>query len=168
METKLIIFSLVVISSYLLLIYILFKKLPSVSQSFYELEERYGKRYTWLFTVALVLYAFPLMVAGLNMTIDNTFQFLMFIAPMGIIFIAVAPRFMETLTKSVHFGGAGIGIVAGLLSILLTFNQPYILMLCLFLIALIGWSKLSNKIYWLEIVAIYTIPLTMIYTLQTQ
>lgn len=164
METKLIILSLVVISSYLLLIYILFKELPSVSQSYYEFEKRYGSRYTWLFTIALVLYAFPLMVAGLSMTDGNTFQFLMFIAPMGIIFTAVAPRFMETLTKSVHFGGAGTGIVAGLLSILLTFNQPYIMMLCLFLIALIGWSKLSNKIYWLEFVAIYAIPLVMLYS----
>lgn len=168
METKLIIFSLVAISCYLLLIYILFKQLPSVSQSFYEFEKRYGKKYTWLFTVALVLYALPLMIAGLTMTIGNTFQFLMFLAPMGIIFTAVAPRFMETLTKEVHFGGAGTGIVAGLLSILLTFNQPYIMMLCLFLIALIGWSKIPNKLYWLELVAIYAIPLTMLYTLQTQ
>ena len=163
MEAKLIIFSILAISAYLLLIYILFKKLPSVSQSFYEFEQRYGQKYTWVFTAALVLYAFPLMVAGLSMTSGNTFQFLMFIAPAGIIFTAVAPRFMETLTKSVHFSGAGVGIFGGLLSIMLTFNQPYILMLCLFLIALIGWSKLSNKIYWLEFVAIYAIPLVMLY-----
>ena len=163
MEPKLIIFSILAISAYLLLIYILFKKLPSVSQSFYEFEQRYGKKYTWVFTVALVLYAFPLMVAGLSITNGNTFQFLMFIAPAGIIFTAVAPRFMDTLTKGVHFGGAGVGIFGGLLSIMLTFNQPYILMLCLFLIALIGWSKLSNKIYWLEFVAIYAIPLVMLF-----
>ena len=140
-------FSFGIFSAYLLLIYVLFGWIKSISQSYYEFKERYGNKWTWLFTVTLIMFAFPIMIYGLTTFDSSTFQFLFFLAPMGIIFTAVAPRFMDTLTKGVHFGGAGSGIFGGLLSIMLTFNQPYILMLCLFLIALIGWSNISNKLY---------------------
>lgn len=168
METKLIIFSLAVITVYLLIIYILFKKLPSISQSYYEFEKKYGKRYTWVFSIALILFASPLMIAGLSITEGNTYQFLMFLSPAGIMFVAAAPQFMSTLTRSVHFWGAGIGISTGLLSIIWTYKQPDIFLFVILLIAGLGWSKCENKIYWLEVIVIYSIPLTMFYVLQTQ
>ena len=163
MEPKLIIFSILAISIYLLLIYILFKKLPSVSQSFYEFEEKYGQKYTWVFTVALVLYAFPLMVAGLSMTSGNPFQFLMFIAPAGIIFTAVAPRFKEDLEKDVHYRGALTGIVGGMLGILLMMQFYYIAFLGMTGIALLGWLKVKNQLYWLEVLVFYLYAISLLF-----
>ena len=163
METKLIIFSLGIISMYLLLIYILFKKLPSVSKSFYELEEKCGKKYTWLFTVALLLYAFPLMVAGLSMTSGNPFQFLMFIAPAGIIFTAVAPRFKEDLEKDVHYRGALTGIVGAMLGILLMMQFYYVAFVGMTGIALLGWLKVKNQLYWLEVLVFYLYAISLLF-----
>ena len=163
METFLILFSMAVISGYLLAILILFGKLPSISQSFYEFKERYGEKWTWVFTVALLLFAIPIMIAGLSKTAGNTFQFLAFIAPAGIIFTAVAPRFKEDLEKGVHYRGALTGIVGGMLGILLMMQFYYIAFLGMTGIALLGWLKVKNQLYWLEVLVFYLYAISLLF-----
>ena len=144
---KLILFSIGIFTAYLVLIYILFKCLPSVSQSYYEFKKKYGEKYTWVFTVVLLLFAIPIMIAGLSKTAGNTFQFLAFIAPAGIIFTAVAPRFKEDLEKDVHYRGALTGIVGAMLGILFMMHFHYIAFFGMAGIALFGWLNIKNQLY---------------------
>ena len=152
---KLILFSIGIFTAYLVLIYILFKWLPSVSQSYYEFKEKYGEKYTWVFTIVLILFAIPLMVAGLDKTAENPFQFLMFIAPAGIVFTAVAPKFKEDLEGKVHYRGALVGIIGSILAILFTMQFVYIAFFGMTAVALIGWLNVKNKLYWLEVLMFY-------------
>ena len=160
---NLILFSIGIFTAYLILLYILFKWLPSISQSFYEFKERYEEKWAWVFTVALLLFAIPIMIAGLDKTAGNTFQFLAFIAPAGIIFTAVAPRFKEDLEKDVHYRGALTGIVGAMLGILLMMQFYYIAFIGMTGIALLGWLKVKNQLYWLEVLVFYLYAISLLF-----
>ena len=160
---NLILFSIGIFTAYLILLYVLFKWLPSVSQSYYEFKEKYGEKYTWVFTVVLLLFAIPLMIAGLSKTEGNSFQFLMFIAPVGIIFTAVAPRFKEDLEKQVHYRGALVGFCGSILSILFTMQFHYVAFFSMTVIALLGWSDVKNKLFWLELFLFYLYSFCLLY-----
>ena len=160
---NLILFSIGIFTAYLILLYALFKWLPSISQSYYEFKERYEKKWAWVFSVALLLFAIPIMIAGLSKTAGNTFQFLAFIAPAGIIFTAVAPRFKEDLEKDVHYRGALTGIVAGMLGILFMMHFHYIAFFGMVGIALFGWLNIKNQLYWLEVLVFYLYAISLLF-----
>ena len=160
---NLILFSIGIFTAYLILLYILFKWLPSISQSFYEFKERYKEKWTWVFTVALLLFSIPIMIAGLSKTAGNAFQFLAFIAPAGIIFTAVAPRFKEDLEKDVHYRGALTGIVGAMLGILFMMHFHYIAFFGMAGIALFGWLNIKNQLYWLEVLVFYLYAISLLF-----
>lgn len=155
-------FSFGIFTAYLLLIYILFGWIASISQSYYEFKERYGNKWTWLFTVTLVLFAFPIMIYGLTTFDSSNFQFLFFLTPMGIIFTAVAPQFKESLTNRVHYVGAVVGIISGMFTLLLILNLYMVVCLWLATIGLIWLLKLNNRTYWIEVVSFYTIIICLL------
>ena len=149
---------------YIAVTYILFGQLPSISQSYYEFEKKY-KKYNGknIFSLVLLLYAFSIMYEGLNISQGSPFQFLMFIAPAGVLFTASAPQFKESLTNKVHFIGAGIGVIFGLLAIILIFNLTLIFALITALLLYLAMIPIKNKIFWIEVSAIYTIHMVLIY-----
>lgn len=160
---KLLYFSLVIFTAYLLLIYALFKWIPSISQSYYEFKQKYGKWSTWIFSITLFLFATPVMIAGLSMSNGSNYQFLLFLAPLGICFTGAAPQFKESLTINIHYAGAVVGILSGMLALVLILKLYLVvgiwLIVCLALILL----KVSNKTYWIEVVSFYTIILSLMF-----
>ena len=156
-------FSFISITAYIIAIYVLFGQLPSISQSYYELEKRFGKKWHYLFSLALALYAFPLMIAGLDLAQGSPFQFLMFLAPAGIMFTAAAPQFKETLTDRVHFIGAGFGVINGLLAIILIFQFKLVFVCVTGALLIVSLLPIKTKLFWIEVGAIYTIHAVLIY-----
>lgn len=159
---ELLIFSGVTFTGYLIIIYWLFGWIPSISQSYYEFQARYGNKYTWLFTVVLALFAMPIMVYGLNRFEGNNFQFLFFLAPTGILFTAFAPQFKESLTSNVHYIGALVGIICGILAIILILKL-YLAVFCWFILCgLIYGFKINNYLYWVEVISFYLILIALL------
>lgn len=87
--------------SYVTFITLSFGLLPSISESWYRLP----RKRKWLFTIFCWGFAVPAMIIGGDA--------LMFIAGAGIAFVGAATAFKESMTKTVHFSGAAIGILAG-------------------------------------------------------
>ena len=137
---------------YLSFILIKYGVLPSISDSWYVLP----KKQQLLFTFFCWGFAMPALIIGVELT-DN---FLMFLAGSGICFVGAAAAFKENLTKSVHYGGAYVGVVSSQLSIAFDFHMYYvnIISIALTLLLLLFRKKLNNNnIWWQEIVAFTSI-----------
>lgn len=139
----------VVFFSYIIPIILIYGVLPSVSDSYYELPEKYN----FLFTLFCWGFAIPTMIIGVDLT-DN---FLMFFAGSGICFVGAAAAFKEELPKKVHIWSAIIGIVSSQLSIAFDFKMYYLNAVFLLLSGLLLLIKPKNRIFWLEIVAFVAI-----------
>lgn len=133
---------------YLSFILIKYGVLSSISDSWYVLP----KKQQPLFTLFCWGFAMPALIIGVELT-DN---FLMFLAGSGICFVGAAAAFKETLTKSVHYGGAYVGVVCSQISIAFDFHMYYvnIISIALALLVLVFRKKLNNNnIWWQEIIA---------------
>ena len=157
------IFSITIITVYIIIIYTLFGQLPSISQSYYEFGKKFKKWGHYLFSITLILYAFPLMLEGLNLAQNSPFQFLMFLAPAGILFTASAPQFKESLTDKVHYIGAVTGITLGLLATALIFKLILAFIAITSILFIITLLPIKNKLFWIEVIAIYFIHITLMY-----
>lgn len=135
--------------SYIIPIISIYGILPSVSDSYYKLPEKYN----FLFTLFCWGFAIPTMIIGVDLT-DN---FLMFFAGGGICFVGAAAAFKEELPKKVHTLSAIIGIISSQLSIAFDFKMYYVNVLFLLLSGLLLLLKPKNRIFWLEIVAFIAI-----------
>jgi len=139
--------------SYIIPIISIYGILPSVSESYYELPDKYN----FLFTLFCWGFAIPTMIIGVDLT-DN---FLMFFAGAGICFVGAAAAFKEELPKKVHETSAIIGIVSSQLSIAFDFKMYYVNIIFAVLFALIMFLKLKYKIethiFWIEMVAFTSI-----------
>ena len=149
-------------TGYLGLIYVIFGGLPSVSQSYYEFEKKYGHRFTWLFSAVMIAFAVLIMIAGLEKTSGNQLQFLVFLATSAICFVGAAPQFKQSLTHGVHYGGAVIGMLCGALMVLFTLSLAPIFILMLLGVAIIGWAGIKNRLYWLELLVFYTASISLL------
>lgn len=154
--------SLAVFTSYLIIIGVLFGWLPSISQSYYEFSDRWGNKASWAFTIALWGFAIPFMIAGIEMSAGSPYQWLMFLAPAGICFTGAAPQFKKGMEDKVHYIGAVSGIVLGMLGLGLIFHAYYAIIGAVVAIGAMQLLKVNNKTYWIEVIAFYTIILTLI------
>lgn len=139
--------SISVFTIYLIFILVKFGVLKSISDSYYHLKNKV------LFTLALWGFAFPAIIAG------NTA--LMFLAGSGIVFVGVAFDFKENFTKIVHYTAAALGVVFGMVSLWLDFGFWFIPVG--FILISCGLLSLKNKIFWIEVLAFYTIILTVLW-----
>jgi len=128
--------------------------LKSISQSYYELP----KSYNFIFTLALWGFAFPAMILGTPLT------GLMFFAAGGIMFTGAAAAFMEEMTRTVHFVGAGAGVLFSQLAISLVFGMwPVTLAFVISsLLLLLYRNKINNThIWWIEVLAFVSIVVVL-------
>lgn len=125
--------------------------LESISESYYRLPDNQKI----LFTLFCWLFAIPAIILG------NTA--LMFVAGGGIAFVGAAAQFKQDMTKSVHYGGAIIGILFSQLSIFFDFHMLYVNIISLIItsILFIFHKKCINYFWWIELTAFASIVYTL-------
>lgn len=149
MNTYLIFFFAVSMStfmSYFLFVYWRCGWQPSLSESFYAIEKRYGD-WKWIFTLALWAFAFPLGVVGVE--VNGGFWF----AASFTMLVGAAPAFKSKgMVRSVHIIGATSGISIAILSFLLS-PQPVWGIAIIVAIVAFMLLKIKNKTLWIETAA---------------
>ena len=143
----LIIVSLIIFTTYLIWIISKYGLLPSISDSYYKLKE---DKLDFVFTLFIWYVSLS--------TIFIASTPLMFGAGSLIAFVGAATAFKDdNLTKRVHTFGAICGILFGIMSLILEFNDYIIpaIFLTIFLTIIIINPK--NKTYWIELAAFYSI-----------
>jgi len=136
---------------YVTYIRIYFGKLPSISDSWYKL------KFKPLFTLFCWGFAIPAMLLGFELAENTPYQFIIFLAASGILFVGTAPDFKaeQGLDRKVHYIGALVGIIGILLYQYLVFTQYWyitLLFTVLMILSLIFKRKI-NEIFWIEIFA---------------
>lgn len=102
----LVIISLIIFLAYLITTYAWLGIPYSISDTYYKLENR-KKGAGWLFSAMCVSVGGLLLPALLDMTPDR-YQFTVFLACAGLIFVGAAPQFKLPLTNTVHYGSAAV------------------------------------------------------------
>ena len=124
---------------------------PSVSDNYYV------SKHPWMFTLAMWTVAFMMLPPMLSATTE-AFQFTAFLSCAGIAFVGAAAAYKQSMTNTVHTIGA---IIAALFAVIWAYTicppLPTIAILAAVNILL---SKVSNKIYWIEIIAFIVTYLT--------
>ena len=148
----LIIVSLIIFTTYLIWIISKYGLLPSISDSYYKLKE---DKLDFVFTLFIWYVSLS--------TIFIASTPLMFGAGSLIAFVGAATAFKDdNLTKKVHTISAISGILFGIMSLLLEFNDYIFPVIFLNLFLIIVISNPKNKIYWVEIVAFYSIYFSLL------
>ena len=146
MNTILLIIALVVFITYIGSMYLLYDFLPSISDSYYKLPNK------WLFPTFISTLAIIFWVVTLTS--------LMFFACAFLLFVGLAPAFKEDMTDKVHSIGAIGGIALGFASMWVDFGLWYLpwAMVMFSLFAVLIW-KIKNHTWWIEIAAFLLIIL---------
>jgi len=78
---------------------------------------------------------------------------LFFFSGAGLAFVGAATMFKEKVTSTVHFIGAGSGIIFALLGIMFAYGNPYPLISWAIITLLVFLFKVKNHMWWIEIAA---------------
>lgn len=107
----------------------------SVSDIYYLLppKKRVPIFYGWICLVAI-----PLMILWLDITENQTFQFLVFLSCAGLLFVGAAGDFKQKLTQKVHIGGALICAISAILWVFIYTNIWMFVLVFLVLFSLFG------------------------------
>jgi hypothetical protein len=148
---------LTVFVSYVAYIWAKYGVLKSISQSYYELPEKLRP----LFTFFCWGFALPAIILGSSG--------LMFLAGSGIAFVGAAAAFQEKMTQEVHMVGAGTGVLASQLAIILQYHMwpvSAVFFGVSLILLFLGWQKIApKKIWWIEILAFLSICIVLGITL---
>ena len=124
---------------------------PSISDNYYV------SKHPWTFTLAMWTVAFMMLPPMLSATTEM-FQFTAFLSCAGIAFVGAAAAYRQSLSNTVHTIGA---VIAALFAIIWAYTicppLPTIAILAAVNILL---SKVSNKMYWIEIAAFIMVYVT--------
>lgn len=143
-------FQALVFTLYVLFITIKFKKiLPSISESWYELQSLGGVWYS-LFSWFMVLIGFP-MVFHTN----GQYPSLFFLSAAGLCLVGVATMFKlnKSIEQRLHIAGATIGILSASVGLALERNAWIPLVVGGASVGIMSLIKVKNKIWWLEIIS---------------
>lgn len=142
---------LVVFTLYVGMIIKRFGVIPSISDSWYELPQSQKALFT-LFTWGI----------GIPMLFYGNVWF--FLSGIGLSFVGAATQFKITLanTKQIHFTGAVVGIFSALIGIGFMFQNILPLLWFLFFAVAIQVTPTTNKLWWQEIAAFFTILLGLL------
>ena len=151
--------SLGIFTAYLLFILIRYKKLKSISASYYRMPKKARPLFTfiiWAFTIPIVIYAE---------------HGLLFYGAAFVGFVGAAPAFRKEEEKWVHYVGATLGIVLASIYIMffvVSVNLRIIFILSYMLITIIIALKFERqKILIIEIIAFYIIDIGLIIQILT-
>ncbi len=165
--TKLIILALLILTFFIVSYVIIFREVPmSFSNIYYKL-----KKYGWLLQVMLFSIAIITLISWLDLTKNSSTQFLAFLSPMAIMFVALTPKFKPNKNSSedeIHLIAA---IVAFSLSLIWTLiiSKSYVIFGLMGAISLLSyrlWPMDSDgkdtKIFWGEILGFYSLLITLL------
>lgn len=141
---NLIIITFALFFAYLTIITICYGWLPSISQSFYELKKN---RLAFIFT--LFLFSLSMLIIFIAKTR------LMAAAGFCIIGVSIFPYFLKQ--KFLHYLCAVSGIVLGMISLVIDFKQPLVVLIGACIAALLHDLKVKNMFFWIEVVSFSTI-----------
>lgn len=124
---------------------------PSISDSFYALQEKYGTRSLkpWLFWLFLINVAWPLFPL-------LKFNGFAFFAMAGLILVGAAARFKQGKNVEIpHVIGATGGIILAFIAIGAVFGGwAWIwLVIMLAILAILSWVKIPNDTWWTQVSA---------------
>lgn len=153
---------LVIISFILYLAYnitsILLFGVPSSLSNTYYLYKKYN--FSWIFSVGLFIMSALLMPGWINLMEGSNFQFLAFLAPIGMTFVAMAPESEGNgLDKTVHFTSAIIAGTLGLIASILVLKSWLafiIITVAILSLSLITKSLKKCWLYWVETIIFLT------------
>lgn len=135
----------------------------SLSNTFYLYKEY---KCQWVFSIALILMAGLLMPSWLSLMDGSPFQFLSFLVPMSIVFVAISPNFKnDSLDQGVHFIATIIAAALALAANLLVFKTWLILTivtLIILLMSIVTKTLKSSWLYWVETIVFLTTYITII------
>lgn len=142
--------ALIVLTIYLVFIVLRYGWLPSVSDSYYHISHRV------LFFLAMAFVAFITLSA-------QEWHYLYFpLASFGIMLVGVAPNFKtKGLAKGVHFLGAGLAGVCGVLGMGFEFDYWWSAGITAVSVVLTFVFLKRNALFWAELVLFYTILITI-------
>ena len=127
----------------------------SLSMTYYLWKKEYGKGYLFPFMMYLVVAL--MMPSWITMSEGSNFQFLAFLAPTSLLFVATAPAFLSSpLENSVHTIAAYIAAACSLLWIILVTPFWWVILIWGGFVALASIVTSSYRgcyIYWLETTA---------------
>lgn len=117
----------------------------SISDSFYRLPD--SKKY--LFVLTLFTCGMTLAIVGSELTPHGTP--LMFFGGSLFCLVGVAPLFKRKIDHIVHMIGAYSGFVLGIAALFYNFHEYVIASLSAAIIVILFFSKMKNKIWWVEV-----------------
>ncbi len=127
----------------------------SLSNTYYLWKEKNGKG--WLFPLMMYIVVALMMPAWISMSEGSNFQFLAFLAPSAIAFVATAPAFKsDDLENVVHTTAAIVAAICSLAWVAVITPYWWMILVWLGFIALAAILTSSYKsclVYWLEQVA---------------
>lgn len=167
MITALTILSALIIAAYTVAVCIKCKGIPySISETYYKISHKF-----W-FGVTMVLTAFLLMPAILEIT-PNSYQFMAFLVCLGMIMTGIAPNFRKGIEKKIHTTGAVLCLVFSQVWVGLT--CPWMLLVWVgYLVYTIvmmikNWNGYftgtflgTKTMFWVEITALLTTYVTLL------
>ena len=153
--------SLFVFITFIIIMLIVFGKLPSISETYYRLEH-WRKGSGWIFTVFIWVVAGSFVPFWLSYSKENV-QFLAFFACWGLIFVGAAPQFKEGLSRKVHFVSALVSGIAA--SMWLIFSGMWLIFLIVAAIPLLlVYIRRDEWLFWVEFAGIMPTYVALIIT----
>lgn len=151
--------SLVIISASILCTYIFVSILnfgipKSLSETYYLYE--FGRGFGGIFSICFGIAVAILLPAWIQMSEGSPFQFLGFLAPSSLLFVAVAPRFKEDFEGKVHSVSAIFAAICALLWVILVAKDYISLVIGFGAMAVLGLiikSLRKNLVFSLEMIS---------------
>lgn len=150
--------SLLITVAYLAYTRKLFGRPWSISDTRNLLEEK-KKGLGHLFTVWTYSAGLPLMIAWLDISKGQSFQFLVFFACGSLMLLGTAAEFKKSMTREVHYISAAICVLSAITWLALT--GFWLIPLISFAICLPLAYKDGKWIYWIEIAALIATYITL-------
>lgn len=168
--TLLILVSLSIFAAYNIYILISFGVPENISITYYHLEQK-RRGLGLLFPAMVVISCTTMLITWLDIEqiLDDNFRsyhFLIMITALSTFFVAALSNYKRSrLQTIIHYTAAIIASIAGLAWILIAdFHMLYIPLITLLLVALAAWLTNTYKhqiLFWLELIAIYSIQIAL-------
>lgn len=118
-----------------------------------------------LFPITIILTSSLLLPAWLDLSIGSNFQFMSFLACLGLIFVGASPAFNRSkLEGNVHNISAYFAATMSILWIILVTGKWYVIIgsaITVLFLAIITKSIKTSYIYWLETIAFLSTFITL-------